>query len=198
MADRIQSSLLTPRVHIGVHVLARAPEAVRSRFATPGQVMQGTLAYLHRLPPALIARWLAQKGGHIVIDDARHGFEQGPCTFRGRELVQVAWTRIDLLVTDPITYLHPVGKLLAHILGWASTPQPQTQAWRDLVQGVQRGFDAGYGRSLAAQSSPLDYLAEGIAWYLVNRRALNVADPRLEKLLRATVFNPSWYRHLDA
>ncbi len=181
---------------MGAHVLARAPEEVRSRFATPGQVMQATLAYLRPLPPALIARWLAQEGGHIVIDHARHGFDQGPCAFRGRELSQVAWIRIDLLVADPITYLHPVGKLLAHILGWTSSPQPRTQAWRDLVQGVRRGFNAGYGRDQAARSSPIDYLAEGIAWYLVDRRAFNVADPRLEKLLRATVFNPSWYRHL--
>ena len=55
-------------------------------------------------------------------------------------------------------------------------------------------FRGGYGRSQAARTDVTAYLAEGIAAYLADRSGLNVSDPRLEKLLAATVFNPAMYR----
>jgi hypothetical protein len=55
-------------------------------------------------------------------------------------------------------------------------------------------FRAGYGRSEAARQNSDTYLAEGIAAYLVDRRQLNLQDPALEKLLRATIFRSQSYR----
>jgi hypothetical protein len=57
---------------------------------------------------------------------------------------------------------------------------------------VQSGFAAGYGRSEADQADVNAYLAEGIAWHLADARGLNAADPRLHKLLRATIFDESF------
>ena len=184
---------LFARIHISPEALARSPGHVSERFATGVAAMQATLAYLRPLPPTLVQRWLAQERGHIVIDASQHRFEPGSCAFRGRWLEDVAWVKLALLVDDPIRFLTPVGALIAHLIGWGETPGRDAQPWRDFVRGVQSGFEAGYGRSDAARCDVDAYLAEGIAWYLTDRRGLNVENPRLEKLLRATVFNNAWH-----
>ncbi len=187
---------LISRVHFESGALARSPGHVRQRYPTPAAAMKATLHYLQPLPEALIARWLAEDRGHIIIQASQHGFELGKSRFRRRWLEDVAWVRITLLVDDPIDYLMPVAALLASLIGWGSTPDQATQPWQDFVRGVRSSFDAGYGRRDEARADVDAYLAEGIAWYLVDRRGLNITNPRLEKLLRATVFNEAWCRRL--
>jgi len=80
------------------------------------------------------------------------------------------------------------------------------KAWSQFESGVQSCFRAGYGLSPAARSDPKAYLIEGVAHFLADRRSLNLNDPRLEKLLAATLFNQASYLrtehrrffHLDA
>lgn len=180
------------RVHVSPDALARSPGHVGTRFATGMAAMRATQAYLRPLPDALVRLWLARDRGHIVIDAVRQGFRPGMSAFRGRRLEDVAWVRLTLLAEDPIAYLTPVGALIAHLIGWGESPEEKGQPWRDFARGVWSGFEAGYGRSDAARADVDAYLAEGIAWYLADRRGLNVENPRLEKLLRATLFNEAW------
>ena len=191
----MQEALFT-RIHIAPDALARSPGHVTERFRTGVEAMRATLSLLRPLPHALAERWLAEPRGHIVIDAVRHGFEPGAGVFRARALEDVAWVRLALLADDPVAYLTPVGALIARLIGWAGTPERAGQAWRDFARGVRSGFEAGYGRSDAARTCEDAYLAEGIAWFLVDRRDLNASDPRLEKLLRATVFDDRWIRSL--
>ena len=184
------------RVHVSPDALARSPGHVRERFPTPVAAMRATLAYLRPLPNALMRLWLAQDRGHIVIDAVRQGFRPGMSEFRGRRLEDAAWVRLALLADDPIAFLSPVGALILHLIGWGAPPEEKGRAWRDFARGVRSGFEAGYGRSDAARADVDAYLAEGVAWYLADRRGLNVADPRLEKLLRATIFNESWSQNV--
>jgi hypothetical protein len=187
---------LFARIHIAPDALARSPGHVRERYANAAAVMQATLAYLRPLPPALVARWLRREEGHVVIDAMRHGFRAGENPWRDRVLRDVAWVRLRLLVDEPVDYLAPVGALIAWLIGWGRMQGPDTQPWRDFEQGVRSAFAAGYGRSEMARADVDAYLAEGIAWFLADRRGLNLADPRLEKLLRATVFNEAWCQWL--
>ncbi len=182
------------RIHLAPDVLARSPGHVSEHFSTGVEAMRATLAYLRPLPRAWVQRWLAQERGHLVIHPTRHGFQAGVQTFRGRALEDVAWMQLSLLIDDPIAYLTPFGMLMAHLIHWEERDKWQSQAWRDVARGVQSGFEAGYGRSEAAREQIDIYLAEGIAWYLVDRRALNIANPRLEKLLRSTLFRDDWYQ----
>ena len=195
MSGRFSEPLFA-RVHLAPEALARSPGHVQERFPTGVHAMQATLDYLRPLPEALVQGWLASPRGHIVLDAARHGFEPGGGTFRGRPLADIAWVRLALLVDDPVAFLTPVGALIAQLIGWGETSGWDTQPWRDFVRGVRSGFESGYGRSEAARGNVDAYLAEGIAWYLADRRGLNVENPRLEKLLRATVFNNAWYHAL--
>jgi len=184
---------LFARIHISPDALARSPGHIRERYGTGIAAMQATWAYLRPLPEALIKQWLARKRGHIIIDAVQQGFQPGTNRFRARQLEDVAWVKLTLLADDPRAYLMPVGALIAHLIGWGQTHHRENQPWRDFLGGVRAGFEAGYGHSSAAQVDMGVYLAEGIAWYLVDRRELNIENPQLEKLLRATVFNNDWY-----
>ncbi len=185
---------LIQRVHISPDALARSPGHVAERFDTVSDALAATLALLKPLPEALVAHWLAKPRGHVVIDARRHAFVAGQDEFRGRVLQDVAWGRLSLLVDEPTAYLTPVGWLIARIMGWGQPHARDDQRWRDFERGVRSGFAVGYGRSEAARADVNAYLAEGVAWYLADARGLNVADPRLHKLLRATVFDDRFYQ----
>jgi len=187
-------SPLIPRIHISPEALARSPGHVSEHFDTVSDALAATLAILQPLPRALVDLWLAQPRGHIVIDAQEHGFVTGESLFRGRALQDAAWLRLALLVDDPIAYLTPVGVLIARIIGWGQPHARHDQRWRDFERGVRSGFAAGYGRSEAARADVDAYLAEGVAWYLADASGLNIEDPRLHKLLRASVFNEAFYQ----
>jgi len=187
------SQRLLARVHISPDALARSPGHVAERFETVSDALTATLALLRPLPEGLTERWLTASRGHVIIDARRHGFTAGESRFRGRALQDAAWVRLVLLVDDPVSYLTPVGALIARISGWGRPNACADHRWRDFERGVQSGFAAGYGRSEAARADVNAYLAEGVAWYLADPRGLNITDPRLYKLLRATVFSEAFY-----
>ena len=55
-------------------------------------------------------------------------------------------------------------------------------------------FPLGYGFDKAACREAQSYFARSVALYLHDRRALNVADPQIERLLRTTVFSGAFWR----
>ncbi len=186
---------LHPRLHILPTTLAASPAQVRERFATPMALLHVVAAGLAPLPMPLRERWLAAPGGHLVLTPDRHGFVPGPQPFRQDTLIDVAWLQASLWLSDRTAFYEPVGWLVYHLLGdrfdlTAASP------WVSFWQGVRSGWQAGYGIGEAARRDAVGYLVEGIAGYLGDRRALNRRDPRLEKLLAATLFNPHFYRHL--
>lgn len=186
---------LFPRIHILPDALARSPGHVSEQFANPANALSGVLSRLQILPEPLVARWLASAGGHIILNHLQHGFVPGDNTFRDRILLDAAWLKLAFVV-DEVQFLTPVGALIAWLVGWeqATAIEPALKGWEQFESGVQSCFRAGYGVSLEAQVDVTAYLAEGIAHYLTNRRSLNRHDPRLEKLLAVTLFDPKVYR----
>lgn len=189
-------------MHIVSGSLAASPGHVTEHFATPAAALSAAGSWLQRLPDPLFVCWLASPGGHIVLNADRHGFAQGESMYQGRTLVDVAWLRLAVYPDDRVGFLTPVGHLISHLVGWGSgeqgqpafvAPAPALRAWDQFASGVQSCFQAGYGLSAASRSDTTVYLAEGIAAYLDDRRRLNVRDPRLEKLLAATLFRESAY-----
>ena len=186
---------LYPRIHILPGALARSPGHVSEHFANPASALSGVLSRLQDLPEPLVRRWLAAPRGHIILNDQRHGFVSGGNTFRQRSLDDVAWMKLSVVAED-VRFLTPVGHLISRIVGWeqGTEVEPALKGWEQFEGGVQSCFLAGYGISAEAQQDVGDYLAEGIAHYLIDRRSLNRHDPRLEKLLAATLFDPKAYR----
>lgn len=186
---------LLPRIHILPGALAGSPGHVAEQFSTPVAAMEVTLNHLQLLPDPLIQRWPAEPRGHIVLNAERHGYVPGANTFRGRTLQDVAWLKLALYPNRRLEYLTPVGALLVRLLGWGESQAVgiDGQRWDQFCMGAQSCFRAGYGISLEAQTDVEAYLAEGLAHYLLDRHSLNRHDPRLEKLLAATVFDPGFY-----
>lgn len=189
---------LHERLHILPETLARSPTPVGERFPTPMALLAAVAQGLAPLPEPLRAAWLAAAGGHLVLTPDRHGFVPGPQPVRRETLTDVAWLRAALWLSDRMAFYEPVGWLVCHLLtdrfdleAAASIP-----SWASFWRGLESGRQAGYGLSEAARADTRAYLAEGIAAYLGDRMALNQRDPRLEKLLAATVFSPHFYRHL--
>jgi len=186
------------RLHILPTTLTRSPAQVRERFATPMALWQVVAPELAPLPLPLRERWLAAPGGHLVLTPDRHGFVPGPQPFRRETLTDVAWLRAALWLSDRTAFYEPVGWLVYHLLcdRFDLEAAAATAPWASFWQGLQSGWQAGYGLGEAARCDVVGYLVAGIAGYLGDRRALNQRDPRLEKLLAATVFNAHFYRHL--
>lgn len=182
------------RLHILPETLARSPGHISERFATPIAALDALERQLQPLPSALVEHWLNRPEGHVVLNARRHGFEPGPSSNHPRSLVDVAWTRL-ALSPAPRNFLIPTAHLIARVIGWnrADGREPILKNWDAFVAGVKSAFGAGYGLSPNARNDVNVYLAEGIAAYLVDRRALNLTDPALEKLLRAHVFDKRVY-----
>ena len=193
MPVRLQNRLY-PRIHILPGALARSPGHVAEHFANPARALSGVLAQLQELPEPLVKRWLSAPQGHIVLNSQQHGFIPDDNAFRNRALVDVAWLKL-AFVADEVRFLTPAGYLIARITGWeqATEIEPALKGWKQFESGVQSCFRAGYGLSAEAQRDVGAYLAEGIAHYLADRRSLNRHDPRLEKLLAATLFDSKAY-----
>ena len=192
--DRLQNRLY-PRIHILPGALARSPGHVSEHFSNPASALSGVLSRLQDLPEPLVERWLAAPGGHIILNDQRHGFVSGDNTFRQRTLIDVAWLKL-AFIADSVRFLMPIGYLIARIVGWeqGTEAEPALKGWEQFESGVQSCFRAGYGISAEAQQDVNAYLAEGIVHYLTDRRSLNRHDPRLEKLLAAALFDSKGYR----
>lgn len=189
---------LHDRLHILPETLARSPTPVGERFPTPMALLAAVAQGLTPLPLPLREAWLAAPGGHLVLTPDRHGFAPGPQPVRREMLADVAWLRASLWLTDRTTFYEPVGWLVCHLLRdrFDLEAAASVTSWASFWRGLESGRQAGYGLSEAARGETSAYLAEGVAAYLGDRMALNERDPRLEKLLAATLFNPQFYRHL--
>ena len=173
---------LADRVHIVPGSLAQLggqrQRSAAVHFDTPATAMQAVEGPLAHLPAPLISAWLATPAGHIILNTDRHEFVADHSYFRKRKFLAVAWLKL-AYASDPVAFLSPAGRLLAWLIGWRRTDgaKPLLKAWNQFENGVETCFRAGYGQGSEAQNDIDAYLAQGIAAFLVDRRALNVRDP---------------------
>jgi len=189
----MDSPSLLPRLHTTPELLARSGPRLRGRFPSPMAAIRHVQNLLTPLPVPLRQHWLQQPYGHIIINSQQHGYESGPILRHQTTLMGVAHINLTLSLDDPIHFLFPVGQLLCRLLQW-DQPQSLLKDADNFARAVQRSFAAGYGQHPDALQDANCYLAAGLAAYLVDRRQLNIDDPALEKLLRATVFRAQAYR----
>jgi len=124
----------------------------------------------------------------------------GAQSLRRQELEAVAFISLTDLVEEPLRALHVVGHLLDHLLGcqgapqggWLSDGHALSPPWVEIGQQVPALFKLGYAIDQIAAANPRQYFAQSLAWYIQNRRRLNVADPLIERLLRQTLFSENF------
>jgi hypothetical protein len=200
--DAVMSSAVWQQLHDRLHILpdtlARSPTTVGEHFPTPMALLATVAQGLTPLPLPLREAWLAAAGGHLVLTADCHGFVPGPQPFRRETLTDVAWLRAALWLSDRTAFFEPVGWLIYRLLTdrFDLEAAMTSPSWASFWRGLESGWQAGYGLTEAARTDIRAYLAEGIAGYLGDRMAFNQRDPRLEKLLAATLFNAHFYRHL--
>jgi hypothetical protein len=145
--------------------------------------------------------WVTQPTGHVVIGGQTSAYQPGPVQVRGRTLINVVHiTSLDVL-KDEAAVLFALAGLFDHLLGcggeaeglWLSEGGGLTLEWRKVGKRILELFQLGYAPGAAA-GSPRTYFAWGLALYCTDRRALNLADPLLERLLRTTVMSSGFWQ----
>lgn len=204
MTEQGLERLKIDRLHVTARALELSPAAVQQRFKHIWEPLDDLSRQLEVLPAGLVRFWLAQPGGHVVISHMPSRYEPGIQTLKRQVLHHVAHIRLSDLVTAPLEALVPIGHLLDHLLGsggatdepWLSEGGGANQRLCQVGQRVQALFPLGYGFDQGACADARSYLARSLALYLHDRRALNVSDPQIERLLRTTLLSGAfWHSH---
>jgi len=198
--DAALRALTRAKLHLEPGALARVPTSVSERFDNPWAAVKRLQQRLRPFPTGLLRFWAAQERGHVLIGSRDRGYVPGPQQCGRRMLDGVAHVALADLAAANDRPLVLIGLLLDHLLGcqggegaWLSDGGGITPRWQEVGRQVHELFGLGYGQSEAAQRDPHFYFAEGLAAYCRDRRALNVADPLLERLLRRTIMNEAFW-----
>jgi hypothetical protein len=121
-------------------------------------------------------------------------------------LRNVAFVAVEDLAHDNERPIHVIGHLIDHALGcggedaglWLSEGEGVNTLWREAGQRLSQLYALGYGVDEIAQSGVRDYFAQSLAFFCRDRERLNVADPRIVKWLRSTLWSASFWRPVVA
>ena len=197
--------LKVDRVHLTPRALDLSPAHVRRQY---GSVWEPLTDYLHRIracPDGLLRFWQRQLGGHVVITHLASQYNEGEMLLKSGSVRNVAQVCLANLAGDSLEALVPLGRLLDHLLGSGGAPDGKRlsdgegvcRRLQRLGGRIQRLFPLGHGFDAPACQDAQSYFARSVALYLHDRRALNTADPLMERLLRTTLFGPAFWESLE-
>lgn len=197
-----QRLLLQRKIHVADDAYARSGRAVQTRF-TSGWA--GAIAIAHLLgglPETAIRWWAEQPNGHLLLTAGDDAYKISS-SVEGEALNGVAALPIGWLVEDEARALAAALRPLDHLLGcggtaeggWLSDGGGITTRWQQIGSQIAALFPLGYGASAASRQYPHVYLAEGLALALTDRQALNVNDPKLERLLSASLLSAGFWQN---
>lgn len=196
----ILRALLREKVHILPGTLSRLPTHQATRLRSPLDLGRLLLAPLDRAPLELLRFWAGHPRGHAVINSLRHGYEPGVQPAGRRELDGVAWLSARRLLAEP-GLASPLARLLDHLLGsdgqvdgpMLSDGAGRNAAWGEVGHRLQRQFSLGYAPPEAAPAADR-YFVWGLRAFLADAPGLSVVDPGLERLLRTTLFDSTFWQ----
>jgi hypothetical protein len=193
---------LRARLRIAPNLLSRAAPATRRRFAhawAPTVVVQRQV----RVFPAALQDYLARcPTGWLVVAPRSSGYAPGPQPLRGTTLHHVAYLSVDDLAAGNEAPLHAIAHLIDHHLGcggaeegpWFSEGGGPTPGWQEAGARISGLFALGYAVDPVAAASLRDYFAQSLAVYCLDRQRLNVADPKIYRLLKSTLLSDAFWR----
>ncbi len=201
-AEKRWQEWLHARARLMPGLLIESPSWVRQAFEHDWAPMQALARQVKRLPPALAGFLLGYSSGFVAIATGESRYVPGPVSLRGREVHNVAFVSVADLARDNEQPLHVIGHLVDHHLGCGGRPQGRwlsegggvTPAWQKAGERLSGLFALGYGVDEVARSGVRDYFARSLALYCRDRRRLNVADPQIEKWLRNTLWNETFWQ----
>jgi hypothetical protein len=196
--------LKVERMHIVPRALELSPVEVQRRFPHAWAPLEELVKQLRAFPAGLVHFWLEQPGGHVVLTHLPSRYVVGEQKLKGHPLHHVAYVRLSDLADGSLEALVPIGHLLDHLLSaaggeeglWFSEGGGMNRTLQGLGASIVALFALGYGFDTEACRDVRSYFARSFALYLHDRRALNVADPQMEKLLRTTLFAEAFWSRL--
>lgn len=201
-----QRALLRQKIHVVPGALAQSSGDIRQELDSGWNGSTQLVQDLAGLPDAALTWWAAQPRGHILLTAHSDAYEPARLKSDQRHLEGVAQISLSTLVRDPhqaaCLALHP----LDHLLGCGGAPQGAwlsdgggiNPRWRTVGEQVVKLFDLGYGLSPRARQDPHFYLAEGLVLAMQEKRRLNTADPKLQRLLKASLLNDGFWHNFIA
>jgi hypothetical protein len=202
MKGQILERLKVDRLHVAPRALELSPANTQRHFKHIWAPLDELLSRLRPLPAGLVRFWLDRPGGHIMITHLPSRYDPEEQAFKQQALRNIAFVRLSELAEGSLEALVPLGYLLDHLLGsggsvdspWLSEGGGIDPVLREVGGRVRELFPLGYGFDEAACGDARTYFARSLALYLYDRRALNVADPQIERLLRTTVLSEAFWR----
>lgn len=198
-----QRALLRHKIHVRTDALARSRGDVQERLSSSWQAAIEIAHQLRGLPEDAFLWWAEQPAGHILLTADERGYSRAPLVHAGDTLCGVAFIPLRQILYErqqaAITAILP----LDHLLGcggeadgrWLSEGNSIHPRWARIGNQIAALFTLGYGLSEAACRDPHHYLAEGLWTSIHDRRRLNLADPKLDRLLRSSLLSsPFWQR----
>jgi hypothetical protein len=198
-----QRTLLRHKIHVRANALARSRGDVQQRLPSVWQAAVEIATLLRGLPEDAFLWWAEQPTGHILLTADESGYSVDALTHGGDTLRGVALIPLRQILDEPaqaaITALLP----LDHLLGcggetdrrWLSEGGGVHPRWARIGGQIADLFALGYGLSEESCRDPHLYLAEGLWMAIHDRRRLNTADPKLERLLKSSLLSaPFWRR----
>lgn len=206
MDKRILERLKVDRIHVAPRALELSPVKVQYRYPHLWAPLEELLDQLRVFPSGLACFWLQQPSGHIVLTHLPSDYVVGAQKLQQHVLHHVAYVRLSDLADNPLEALVPIGHLVDHLLGsagsaegpWLSEGGGVNPALQRVGASIVELFSLGYGFDAEACRNARTYFARSLALYLRDRRALNMADPLMEKLLRTTLLADVFWHGLEA
>ncbi len=197
--------LLQQKIHVAADAYAGSGRAAQSRFPSAWSAAMETARLLADLPEGAIHWWAEQPAGHLLLtaDDDSYA---ATLSMDGEELQGVALLPMAWLVGERARALAAALRPLDHLLGcgggtdgrWLSEGGGINPRWQRVGEQIAQLFPLGYGATEASRQNPRVYLAEGLALALRDRQRLNTQDPKLERLLAASLLAAGFWRNFRA
>jgi len=196
-----QRLLLQQKIHVAAGAYAQVGRGVQTHFSSGWSAAIGVAHLLGGLPEAAIRWWAAQPNGHLLLTAGDNAYANSALV-DGEILYAVVAVPIDWLVEDETRALAAALCPLDHLLGcgggdegWLSDGSGITPRWRRVGEQIAHLFSLGYGSNDASRRDPHVYLADGLALAMTDRQALNVNDPKLERLLAASLLSTGFWHN---
>jgi hypothetical protein len=202
MDSQVLLQLKAERLHVAPRALDLSPTEAQQRFAHLWMPLEELSSRLKALPTGLVRFWLQQPTGHVVIIHLASRYEPGEHRLKHDVLRNVAFVGVSDLAQASLEALVPIGHWLDHLLGnagadeglWLSEGGGASPALHEVGARVAELFPLGHGFDAQACTDARTYFARSLALYWHDRRALNAADPLLERLLRTTLCAEAFWR----
>jgi hypothetical protein len=197
-----ERALLHHKIHVRPDALARSRGDVQERLPSSWQAAIEIAAQWRGLPEDALLWWAEQPTGHILLTAGESGYSADPLEHAGDMLVGVALIPLrQILYQRDQAAIHAILPL-DHLLGcggdgegrWLSEGGAIHPRWARIGGQIADLFALGYGLSEAGRQDPHIYLAEGLWTAIHDRRRLNLADPKLDRLLRSSLLSAPFWR----